>query len=66
MNVTNIWYYVGFFICNGVLQSAGYPCCITIVTNWIGKKDRGFYLGLWSTSVNVGNIIGSFYTSFIT
>jgi len=29
------------------------------MANWFGKKGRGFWLGIWSTNPNVGNIMGT-------
>lgn len=52
-----------FFSINGLLQSVGWPSSFVIFNNWFGKKGRGTIVGLWSSSSNGGNVVGSFLTS---
>jgi sugar phosphate permease len=51
------------FAFNGLVQSIGWPSSFVVFSNWFGKKGRGTIVGLWSSSSNLGNVIGSFLTS---
>jgi sugar phosphate permease len=51
---------------NGLMQSVGWPICVSIFANWFGKRGRGTLIGLWSSSGNFGNIVGAIMTSFFT
>ena len=51
------YFYIVFFFV-GLFGSAMWPSYIAIMGNWFPKKSRGFMVGLWATSPNVGNIIG--------
>jgi OPA family glycerol-3-phosphate transporter-like MFS transporter 1/2 len=64
--ITSIFYYMLFFALNGAVQSTGWPSCITIFTNWFGKKGRGLKFGMWSSCSSMGNIFGYLLTSFFT
>jgi len=58
--------YSVLFSLNGLFQSAGWPMCIAIFSNWFGKRNRGFYLSFLNTSAGLGNICGAFFTSWST
>lgn len=62
---SSIFYYFLFSI-NGLIQSAGWPAVVTIFSNWFGKKGRGTLIGLWSSSGNMGNVLGALMTSLFT
>jgi MFS family permease len=51
-------YYYMCFAFIGLSSAVCYPNFVSIMSNWFPKKNRGFIIGLWSTCVNVGNIIG--------
>ncbi|XP_060562430.1 sugar phosphate exchanger 3-like [Ruditapes philippinarum] len=59
----NKYLYVAVWICNGLLQSLGWPTVVAIMGNWFGKSSRGLVLGLWSACASVGNIIGALMVS---
>ena len=42
----------------GVFNSVAFPTFVSIMANWIPKKNRGLVVGLWATCNNFGNIVG--------
>ncbi|KAM9220766.1 glucose-6-phosphate exchanger SLC37A2 [Dugong dugon] len=58
-NVHMLWYFVLIQICNGLVQTTGWPSVVTCVGNWFGKGRRGLIMGIWNSHTSVGNIMGS-------
>nr|XP_005004984.2 glucose-6-phosphate exchanger SLC37A2 isoform X2 [Cavia porcellus] len=58
-NIHMLWYFVLIQICNGLVQTTGWPSVVACVGNWFGKGKRGFIMGIWNSHTSVGNIIGS-------
>ncbi|XP_023589855.1 glucose-6-phosphate exchanger SLC37A2 [Trichechus manatus latirostris] len=58
-NVHMLWYFVLIQICNGLVQTTGWPSVVTCVGNWFGKGRRGLIMGIWNSHTSVGNIVGS-------
>ncbi|XP_059533161.1 glucose-6-phosphate exchanger SLC37A2 isoform X1 [Myotis daubentonii] len=54
-----LWYFVLIQICNGLVQTTGWPSVVTCVGNWFGKGRRGLIMGIWNSHTSVGNILGS-------
>uniref|UniRef100_A0A674IIR8 Glucose-6-phosphate exchanger SLC37A2 n=1 Tax=Terrapene triunguis TaxID=2587831 RepID=A0A674IIR8_9SAUR len=54
-----LWYYIIIQICNGLVQTTGWPSVVTCVGNWFGKGKRGLIMGIWNSHTSVGNILGS-------
>ncbi|XP_060035793.1 glucose-6-phosphate exchanger SLC37A2 isoform X2 [Erinaceus europaeus] len=54
-----LWYFVVIQICNGLVQTTGWPSVVTCVGNWFGKGKRGLIMGIWNSHTSVGNILGS-------
>ena len=50
-------------MCAGAFQSTGWPSVISVIANWSGKGKRGLTMGLWSTSIPLGNILGTVVAS---
>lgn len=61
----NKYVYVLVWVCNGLLQSTGWPTVVAVMGNWFGRSSRGFVLGLWSACASVGNIIGALLASAV-
>ncbi|KAK6176762.1 hypothetical protein SNE40_014999 [Patella caerulea] len=61
----NKYVYVIIWVCNGLLQSTGWPTVVAVMGNWFGHTSRGLVLGLWSACASVGNIIGAFMVSSV-
>ncbi|XP_048642799.1 sugar phosphate exchanger 3 isoform X3 [Marmota marmota marmota] len=61
----NRWLYCCLWIVNGLLQSTGWPCVVTVMGNWFGKNGRGVVFGLWSACASVGNILGACLASSV-
>ncbi|VDL58199.1 unnamed protein product [Hymenolepis diminuta] len=59
LNVHAFSYYVVVQILGGITQATGWPCVVTILSNWFGKGRRGFIMGIWNAHTNVGNVLGS-------
>nr|XP_014971521.2 glucose-6-phosphate exchanger SLC37A2 isoform X1 [Macaca mulatta]XP_015291373.1 PREDICTED: sugar phosphate exchanger 2 isoform X1 [Macaca fascicularis]XP_028689960.1 glucose-6-phosphate exchanger SLC37A2 isoform X1 [Macaca mulatta] len=58
-NIHELWYFVVIQVCNGLVQTTGWPSVVTCVGNWFGKGKRGFIMGIWNSHTSVGNILGS-------
>ncbi|XP_045411687.1 glucose-6-phosphate exchanger SLC37A2 isoform X3 [Lemur catta] len=58
-NIHMLWYFVLIQICNGLVQTTGWPSVVTCVGNWFGKGKRGLIMGVWNSHTSVGNILGS-------
>uniref|UniRef100_A0A8B9QHF8 Glucose-6-phosphate exchanger SLC37A2 n=1 Tax=Apteryx owenii TaxID=8824 RepID=A0A8B9QHF8_APTOW len=54
-----LWYFIVMQICNGLVQTTGWPAVVACVGNWFGKGKRGLIMGVWNSHTSVGNILGS-------
>ncbi|VDO05658.1 unnamed protein product [Rodentolepis nana] len=59
LNIHSFSYYLLVQILGGIAQATGWPCVVTILSNWFGKGRRGFIMGIWNAHTNVGNVLGS-------
>ena len=57
-DMTSQAYYYFVKIFAGIFNSFLLPCMIAMVGNWFPKKSRGFFVGVWATCNNFGNIAG--------
>lgn len=60
----NKYFYVCFWILNGLCQSTGWPTAVAIMGNWFGE-NKGLIFGIWSSCASVGNVIGSLLCSAV-
>ncbi|NWI16287.1 G6PT3 protein, partial [Crypturellus soui] len=58
-NIHVLWYFIVMQICNGLVQTTGWPAVVACVGNWFGKGKRGLVMGVWNSHTSVGNIAGS-------
>ncbi|NXW25405.1 G6PT3 protein, partial [Circaetus pectoralis] len=54
-----LWYFIVVQVCNGLVQTTGWPSVVACVGNWFGKGKRGLIMGIWNSRGGVGNILGS-------
>ncbi|XP_009696174.1 PREDICTED: sugar phosphate exchanger 2, partial [Cariama cristata] len=54
-----LWYFIVVQVCNGLVQTTGWPSVVACVGNWFGKGKRGLIMGVWNSHTSVGNILGS-------
>ncbi|NXP77376.1 G6PT3 protein, partial [Ramphastos sulfuratus] len=54
-----LWFFIVMQVCNGLVQTTGWPSVVTCVGNWFGKGKRGLIMGIWNSHTSVGNILGS-------
>ncbi|NXX20280.1 G6PT3 protein, partial [Podargus strigoides] len=54
-----LWYYIIMQVCNGLVQTTGWPSVVACIGNWFGKGKRGLIMGVWNSHTSVGNILGS-------
>uniref|UniRef100_A0A8B9UMQ9 Glucose-6-phosphate exchanger SLC37A2 n=4 Tax=Anas TaxID=8835 RepID=A0A8B9UMQ9_9AVES len=54
-----LWYFIIMQVCNGLVQTTGWPSVVACVGNWFGKGKRGLIMGIWNSHTSVGNILGS-------
>lgn len=45
--------------CSGLVQSAGWPLSVSVMSDWFPAHQRGRVLGAWSANGPVGNILGA-------
>lgn len=48
-----------------MVQSVGWPCCVTCVANWFSKGTRGVVMGIWCALMIIGDVVGIFGSSFM-
>ncbi|NXP00141.1 G6PT3 protein, partial [Certhia brachydactyla] len=58
-NIHVLWYFIIVQVCNGLVQTTGWPAVVACVGNWFGKGKRGLIMGIWNSHTSVGNILGS-------
>ena len=59
-------YYCGLlWLVHGLVQSAGWPTNLGVISSWWRAGERGFILGIWSASSALGNIIGAALVTLI-
>ena len=46
-----------FMFFNGLVQASGWPGSVGGVAHWLRRGERGFIMGLWSSSYLIGNIL---------
>ncbi|MBN1348018.1 MFS transporter [candidate division KSB1 bacterium] len=46
-----------FMFFNGLVQASGWPGSVGAIAHWLKKKERGTFMGFWSTNYLVGNIV---------
>jgi sugar phosphate permease len=46
-----------FMIVNGLVQASGWPGVVGSVSKWLRASERGFVMGIWSTSYQLGSIL---------
>ncbi|KGL89792.1 Sugar phosphate exchanger 2, partial [Charadrius vociferus] len=58
-NIHVLWYFIIVQVCNGLVQTTGWPSVVACIGNWFGKGKRGLIMGIWNSHTSVGNILGS-------
>ena len=48
--------FLALMIVNGLAQASGWPGVVGAVSLWIRPRERGTYMGVWTTSYAMGNI----------
>lgn len=46
-----------FMFINGLVQATGWPGVVGSVAEWLRGTERGFFMGLWSTSYQLGSVL---------
>jgi OPA family sugar phosphate sensor protein UhpC-like MFS transporter len=49
--------FLTFMFVNGLVQASGWPASVGGVSQWLRMEERGTFMGFWSTSYQVGNIL---------
>ncbi|KAG0482018.1 hypothetical protein HPP92_010102 [Vanilla planifolia] len=66
LDVHSLWFFIAVQVASGLVQSIGWPCVVTVVTNWFGDSSRrGLIMGIWNSHTSVGNILGSVLASCV-
>ena len=50
---------IGCYALSGFFQSSGGSCSYSTITKWTPRKRRGFFLGLWNMSHNIGGALAA-------
>ncbi|CAK9293864.1 unnamed protein product [Gordionus sp. m RMFG-2023] len=58
LNIHSAAYYFVVQVIGGAFQSSGWPCVVTCMGSWFGKRKKGLIFGIWNSHTSVGNIIG--------
>ncbi|KAJ0961316.1 hypothetical protein J5N97_000722 [Dioscorea zingiberensis] len=65
-DVHNLLFFIAVQIAGGLVQSIRWPCVVSVVGNWFGKKSRrGLIMGVWNSHTSFGNILGSVMASSV-
>lgn len=58
---------VMLFLCatNGLVQSAAFPCCFSLVSLWFKRETLGSVMGVWGSCGSIGNVLGAYITSLL-
>ena len=48
--------FLGFMIVNGLAQASGWPGNVGAVAPWLRARERGTFMGFWSTCYVIGNL----------
>jgi MFS transporter, OPA family, glycerol-3-phosphate transporter len=49
--------FLTFMAFNGLVQASGWPGSVGGVAHWLRRGERGFIMGVWSSSYLIGNIL---------
>lgn len=50
---------IAFYALSGFFQSPGGSCSYSTITKWTPRNKRGFFLGLWNMSHNIGGALAA-------
>lgn len=50
---------------NGLAQGTGWSSCIALLNSWVFPDERGTVMGVWSTSMAAGGVIGNVLPSYL-
>lgn len=54
---SNLHFFLGLWIINGIFQGWGWPPCAKLLTHWYSQRERGRWWGTWNTCHNVGGAL---------
>ena len=54
-----------FMVVNGLAQATGWPGNIGVLSNWLGRRERGRIMALWATSYQLGSILAKTFAAFM-
>ncbi|QEO57811.1 hexose-6-phosphate:phosphate antiporter [Francisella marina] len=55
----SIFLMIAFYAMSGFFQSPGGSCSYSTITKWTPRNRRGFFLGLWNMSHNIGGALAA-------
>jgi len=54
-----------FMIINGLVQATGWPGVVGSVAQWLRSEERGLFMGVWSTSYQLGTLMIKYYGAYL-
>ena len=54
-----------FMFVNGLVQATGWPGVVGGISQWLRGQERGTFMGVWSTSYLVGNLMVKFLGGYL-
>jgi len=57
--------FICFMFINGLVQATGWPGSVGGISRWLRGTERGFFMGIWSTSYVVANLVVKYLGGFL-
>jgi len=52
-------------VVNGFAQATGWPGNVGVLSNWLGRRERGRVMAVWATSYQLGSILAKSFAAFL-
>eukprot|EP00035_Acanthoeca_spectabilis_P014797 m.289300 g.289300 ORF g.289300 m.289300 type:complete len:498 (-) comp16224_c0_seq5:689-2182(-) len=62
---SNHWTLLGLMGLNGLVQALLFPLCVKALNPWLPSRMRGFALGVWTTSQQVGGVLSTALAGYL-
>jgi OPA family glycerol-3-phosphate transporter-like MFS transporter len=56
---------VALMIINGFAQATGWPGNVGVLSNWLGRRERGRVMAVWATCYQLGSIFAKIFAAFM-
>ncbi len=56
---------IALMVINGFAQATGWPGNVGVLSNWLGRRERGRVMAVWATCYQLGSIFAKVFAAFM-